>query len=165
MSDDPLRALHPGLSPFSSLSPHSKPSITERPLIQRTDLCPCDGYCPKCRIPQTKLTVGEPGDKYEEEADQVADQVMRMPVDHLQFQPIEEEEEEMQMKSDEGAVGTSTAVAQGVVAQRHGGKPLSQNLLNFFEPRFGHGFGGVRIYHDDRATETADTLNARAFTI
>ncbi len=29
---------------------------------------------------QTKLTVNQPGDKYEQEADQVAEQVMRMPV-------------------------------------------------------------------------------------
>lgn len=43
---------------------------------------------------QTKLTIGEPDDKYEDEADQVADQVMRMPdteigrnsIDHASLQ-------------------------------------------------------------------------------
>ncbi|OYT11639.1 MAG: hypothetical protein B6I19_11100, partial [Bacteroidetes bacterium 4572_114] len=35
---------------------------------------------------QTKLTVGQPGDKYEQEADQVADQVMRMTGPQVQRQ-------------------------------------------------------------------------------
>ncbi|MDJ0632273.1 MAG: DUF4157 domain-containing protein [Xenococcaceae cyanobacterium MO_188.B29] len=44
---------------------------------------------------QTKLTIGQPGDKYEQEADKVSDQVMNM------SQPVQRQEtaeEEMQMK-------------------------------------------------------------------
>ena len=45
---------------------------------------------------QTSLKIGQPGDKYEQEADRVADQVMRMSnADTMQMQPIEEEEEEL----------------------------------------------------------------------
>ncbi len=49
---------------------------------------------------QTKLTVGEPGDQYEQQADRVADQVMRMPEPELQRQhePIDENEEEEVMQ-------------------------------------------------------------------
>ena len=61
---------------------------------------------------QKKLTVGRPNDEYEQEADRVADQVMRMSdpvpakqrpwtgsINHLlQTQPVEEEEEEAQAK-------------------------------------------------------------------
>ena len=43
---------------------------------------------------QAKLTVGAPNDRYEQQADRVADQVMRMPGADLQRQPEEEEEEE-----------------------------------------------------------------------
>jgi len=43
---------------------------------------------------QEKLRIGQPGDKYEQEADRVADAVMRMPEPGVQRQPIEEEEEE-----------------------------------------------------------------------
>ncbi len=45
---------------------------------------------------QPKLTIGQPNDKYEQEADRVADEVMRMPEPGLQRQvePEEEEEEE-----------------------------------------------------------------------
>jgi hypothetical protein len=44
---------------------------------------------------QAKLTIGQPGDKYEQEADRVAEQVMRMPEPQVQRQPEEEEEEEL----------------------------------------------------------------------
>jgi len=50
------------------------------PPIQRKNLCACDGGCPRCSgVIQPKLTIGAPDDKYEQEADRVADQVMRMP--------------------------------------------------------------------------------------
>lgn len=41
---------------------------------------------------QAKLKVGAPGDKYEQEADRVADQVMRMPEPVVRRQAVEEEE-------------------------------------------------------------------------
>jgi len=43
---------------------------------------------------QAKLKIGQPGDKYEQEADRVADAVMRMSEPQVRRQPIEEEEEE-----------------------------------------------------------------------
>lgn len=42
---------------------------------------------------QAKLKIGQPGDIYEREADQVAEQVMQMPDPKVQRQPEEEEEE------------------------------------------------------------------------
>ena len=49
---------------------------------------------------QAKLRVGQPGDMYEQEADRVADAVMRMPEQGVQRQvePEEEEEETLQSK-------------------------------------------------------------------
>ena len=49
---------------------------------------------------QAKLRIGQPGDKYEQEADRVADEVMRMPEPGVQRQvePEEEEEETLQSK-------------------------------------------------------------------
>lgn len=44
---------------------------------------------------QPKLEIGQPNDKYEREADRVADTVMRMPDPSVQRQRMEEEEEEM----------------------------------------------------------------------
>ena len=49
---------------------------------------------------QAKLTIGQPNDIYEQEADSIADQVMSMPDQKLQRQPeLEEEEEPLQTKS------------------------------------------------------------------
>jgi hypothetical protein len=49
---------------------------------------------------QAKLRIGQPGDVYEQEADRVADAVMRMPEPGVQRQvePEEEEEETLQSK-------------------------------------------------------------------
>jgi len=44
---------------------------------------------------QAKLKIGQPGDKYEQEADRVADAVMRMPERGVQRQEEPEEEEEL----------------------------------------------------------------------
>jgi len=47
---------------------------------------------------QAKLRIGQPEDVYEQEADQVADAVMRMPKSRVQRQVDEEEEERLQFK-------------------------------------------------------------------
>ena len=136
---------------------------------------------------QAKLTVGAPGDRYEQEADRVADQVMRMSADNaatlsappqiqrlcagceeeLQRQVEEEEEEEMlQTKPQAGA--PNRAVTSDVSAQVHslhgGGQALPKSTRAFFEPRFGHDFSQVRVHADQRAASSAQALNARAYT-
>ncbi len=74
----------------------SKPAYNFSPfsVIQR---CACGGSCPSCQaekekkaLPiQTKLRIGAPNDRYEQEADRIADQVMRMPdPEAVQTKPI-----------------------------------------------------------------------------
>lgn len=46
-----------------------------------------------------KLKVGRPGDRFEKQADRVADAVMRMPKNHVQRQTVDEEEQTLQMQS------------------------------------------------------------------
>ncbi len=56
--------------------------------IQRWAACPCDGDCPRCApVMQPKLTIGQPGDAYEQEADRAANEVMRMPEPEVQTKP------------------------------------------------------------------------------
>ncbi|TCO80659.1 uncharacterized protein DUF4157 [Plasticicumulans lactativorans] len=45
------------------------------------------------------------------------------------------------------------------------GRPLDAASRAFFEPRFGHDFGGVRVHADPRAHAAARGLHARAFTL
>jgi hypothetical protein len=60
------------------------PSMIDGAVVQRKGACACGGGCPGClekdQLPiQTKLSISSPGDLYEQEADRVADQIMRMP--------------------------------------------------------------------------------------
>ena len=141
---------------------------------------------------QTKLTVNRPGDKYEQEADRVADQVMRISdsettldrgepstsetasiqracsacEEELQRQPLEEEEELVQAKEvSAGAPQLTAQFATAVSGMRGGGRPLSPSLRAYFEPRFGHDFSRVRVHTEGRSNETARAIHARAYTI
>lgn len=141
---------------------------------------------------QTKLTISEPGDKYEQEADRVADQIMRMPEPQLlhqatrpqpsigqrinrvytkcenevRRQPIKEDEEVRQANAISwNAVEPTSGLDSRINDPCGRGQPLPQSLRNFFEPRFGHDFSGVRVHTDKRAAQLTRDVNARAFTV
>ena len=48
---------------------------------------------------------------------------------------------------------------------RSPGKPLDAGARAFFEPRFGHDFSKVRIHADAQANESAQSVNALAYTV
>jgi hypothetical protein len=48
---------------------------------------------------------------------------------------------------------------------RSPGQPLDANARAFFEPRFGHDFSKVRIHADEEAAESAQGVNALAYTV
>jgi len=161
---------------------------------------------------QAKLKIGQPGDRYEQEADRVADAVMRMPDPKLQRQPENEEEEEtvqtkpladqitslvqrqeeppeeeeeLQTKAlngmvqrqaedeEEETLQTKAAPTPTVGATTHakiqslkgGGQPLPPNQRTFYESRLGHDFSGVRIHAGTQAADTAQSVQAKAFTL
>jgi len=114
---------------------------------------------------QAKLTVGQPGDVYEQEADRVAEQVMRMPDSVVQLQQPEEEEK-LQTKTDSTVAPTVDPALEGNINNlRGGGQPLPGELRDYFEPRFGCDFGQVRVHTDSSAAGLAQAVNARAFTL
>jgi len=120
--------------------------------------------------PQAKLTVGAPDDAFEKEADQVADQVMRMPEPGVQRMCHEcEEENEARISRKESAPGQAPAVPGGFeqrFSTLHGsGQPLPASERAFFEPRFGHDFSNVRLHSGSAASELARSVQARAFTL
>lgn len=67
------------------------------------------------------------------------------------------------------AEGSGNQVSQGVQSQidsfKGGGQPLPPTLREYFEPRFGHDLGGVRIHAGAQAAEAAQSINAQAFTV
>jgi|GEM_PF-6594771 len=143
---------------------------------------------------QTKLTVGAPGDKYEQEADQMAAKVMAMPSPEtpqlIQRQTGEEEEVQMkplaasitpliqrQTAEDEapeevqmlqrkagGSFSASSNVESSLNGSKGGGSPLTDNVRGFMEPRFGADFSSVRVHTDSTAVQMNKELGAQAFT-
>ena len=138
---------------------------------------------------QTKLKINEPGDIYEQEADKVAEQVMRMAEPQVQRQPeeelvqtkpvitpliqrhideeIEEEEEEfLQTKELPGQSPEVTpALSSRIQSLKGGGQALPKSVRAYFEPRFGHDFSQVKVHTGTKAAEVARAVNARAFTV
>jgi hypothetical protein len=48
---------------------------------------------------------------------------------------------------------------------RSTGRPIDPDTRAFMESRFGHDFGNVRVHTDAKATESARTVNAHAYTV
>lgn len=45
------------------------------------------------------------------------------------------------------------------------GQPLDARLRSFFEPRFHHDFSKVRVHSDEKSAESAEAINASAYTV
>lgn len=145
------------------------------------------------RIIQPKLEVNPPNDKYEQEADQVAEKVSRMPgnaTDNLQMQPKEDEEKKLQMKSEEeesismkpeeeekgkiqmSAVSSSnnqvpqvsSSMASQLQSTKGQGSPLSKGVNQEMGQKIGGNFNNVRVHTDDNAVQMSKELGAQAFT-
>jgi len=124
---------------------------------------------------QPKLTLGPVGDKYEQEADRVARQVVETisspDQGAVQRQEDLEDEDELRRKV---AVAGLTPAAEGadvgpdlesaIHRARSGGQPLLDGLLLPMERAFGADFGGVRVHTDGVADSLNRSLQARAFT-
>jgi hypothetical protein len=145
------------------------------PLLQRK--CACGGGCPRCQDElgiQTKLKIGEPGDKYEQEADRIADEVMRMPEPSVQRQlePEEEEEEMVQRRAIANSIspiseGSNESEIPSILHEvlRSPGSPLDSQTRLFMESRLGNDFRQVRVHKDSQAIASAQMLNAKAYTL
>jgi len=134
---------------------------------------------------QTKLTVSQPDDPYEREADQVADRVMRMTEPqpdnttllstltnkrNLQRKcsPCEEDEEHRQLrrKPDDrtvGSVNDEPSMMKDMWTSR--GQSLDASTRSFMEHRFGYDLSEIRVHTDARAAESAAAMNALAYTV
>ncbi len=115
---------------------------------------------------QARLVVNAPGDAYEREADRVAAAVSGVPEAAVQRQESAPEEEVAQARPAAGAVPEVTPQVEASIGSlRGGGRPLPAPLRDFYEPRFGADFGGVRLHTGEQAAGTAQAVRARAFTV
>ena len=125
---------------------------------------------------QPKLTINQPNDIYEQEADVMADHVMRMSIDNNSFfQPAitsiqrkcahcEEEEKKAQRKENGNSGAVASSQTENYIDTVSGGRSLSQSERNFFEPRFGYDFSNVQLHTNAAANESAKDINAMAYT-
>jgi len=146
-------------------------------LLQRKEgQCACGGGCPRCTAMslQRKAQVSAPGDRFEREADEVADQVMRMPDSMVQRQckacsdastPRPSDEGEPQIQRRANGEGGTSKVASDFTNRLGAGVPLDTASRSYFEPRFGHDFDNVRIHNGPQADRAASSIQARAFTL
>lgn len=128
---------------------------------------------------QPKLSVNQPGDPFEQEADAVADSVMRMSNTDLHqsfFKPAsaavqrkcqhcEEEETLVHRKEDSRSEAEGSSQLDNYVGSlSSSGHSLPDPSRQFFESRFGHDFSGVKLHTDAVAAKSAQSINAVAYT-
>lgn len=125
---------------------------------------------------QPQLTMGQPGDPYEVEADRVADQVMSMPEDQismlsddpqeqqwLQSKPLAETISRVQ-RSGEGSSPIGTDFESRLSSAKGGGSPLPGSVQSFMGSRLGADLSGVRVHTDAESVQMNREIGAQAFT-
>ncbi len=110
---------------------------------------------------QAKLRIGQPRDKYEQEADRVADQVTQM----QETQRVSGNDFHVRANTDSGFnPEADLGIENQIQSMKGGGNPLSERERAFFEPRFGIDLGHVRVHTGSYAIQMNRGIGARAFT-
>ncbi|MCY6493370.1 eCIS core domain-containing protein [Leptolyngbya sp. GGD] len=126
---------------------------------------------------QPKLMIGAVGDKYEQEADRVAAQVVNhinapqasQPGETIQRRPTDEDDDDrLQMKplfqSPSAGIPATPELAAGIGRSRGGGMPLTETIRKPMEQAFEADFSRVKVHTDARADQLNRSIHARAFT-
>lgn len=123
---------------------------------------------------QAKLNINKPGDRYEQEADRVAEKInagknpsiQRSEISSVGIQKkcadCDQEGKKVQKKEN----GQKEKQASGLVTEvlKSGGNPLDKDVRRFMEPRFGYDFAKVKIHTDVKAGKSAEAIGAKAYT-
>jgi hypothetical protein len=129
---------------------------------------------------QAKLAIGEPNDKYEQEADANAAMVVQQINSSTnasttsQSQPVQrqgmEEDEELQMKplvqrsENLGGGEASTDLESAIQSARGSGQSLDANLQQSMGQAMGADFSGVKVHTDSQSDQLNKSIQAKAFT-
>ncbi|MBW4505771.1 MAG: DUF4157 domain-containing protein [Scytonematopsis contorta HA4267-MV1] len=123
---------------------------------------------------QPKLTIGKPGDKYEQEADRVAAEVVsriNAPLTPaVQCQSGAKEDEGLQMKPVVQRLATGESMAatpdleNTIQSSRGSGQPLANSIRQPMEQAFGANFEGVRVHTGTQSDQMNQSIQAKAFT-
>jgi len=127
---------------------------------------------------QPKLAINQPGDVHEQEADRIAEEILRMPEAALQrtcaacktgvssCANCQEETSFAQRKANRGDHSQRVdSASDNLVAGLGSGRPLDAVTCGFFESRFGADLSDVRIHTDRGAADSAQSIDALAYTL
>jgi hypothetical protein len=173
-------------SPVRSGSAGRKP---ERPQAstRSTGLARALGNRAFGQVLQPRLRVDAPDDRYEREAERVADAVMRMSepkaqrafacggegsgcrdiARHAVDGEVAGAGPDLSRRKGAGPRGAEATVATSTVhgVLRSPGQPLEPGVASEMQARFGRDFSSVRVHTDTRAAQSARAVNARAYTV
>ncbi len=121
---------------------------------------------------QPKLTIGQPNDRYEQEADRVASEIVQRintPVsteESVQREARPDEEEKLQLKPLAKSIQgeASTDLASAINSARGCGQALDAGLQQSMGQAMGADFSGVKVHTDAQADQLNRSIQARAFT-
>jgi hypothetical protein len=129
----------------------------------------------KAGLIHTKLSISQPEDPDEREADAVADHVMSSGNYSAETPCVCESSGEMCEECRQKKAGVIARKSNGIgtAAIRHpavdhvlrsAGQPLGLASRSFFEPRFGRDFSNVRVHSDRPAADSALSIQVLAYT-
>lgn len=110
---------------------------------------------------QTKLTIGQPNDIFEQEADRIADQVMAAPA----HSTVSGAPPCIQRFSGQSNGQMDLVPASVDHALAGSGRQLEPSLRQDMEQHFGNDFSQVRVYTGGAAEQSAREVNANAYTV
>jgi hypothetical protein len=122
---------------------------------------------------QAKLMVGAPNDRFEQEADRVAEAVADGTSIQRMCAECEEESGPHGARSAEGQGGAelemdgqaAAGVSQGIASTQGTGQQLPAGVRSDLGDRMGADFSDVRLHTDSAAADMCRDLNAHAFTL
>jgi guanyl-specific ribonuclease Sa len=166
-------------SVLQSISPISPRAIQAKPIFRGLSHELTPALDSRGTVIQAKMTIGAPGDQYEQEADRVAEQVVQkmqapsaqesMLGEPLQRQKREEDGHALMMKplAQRPAVGGMAAtqdLESSINRARGSGQPLDAGLHRNLGQAMGADFSGVRVHTDHQADQLNRSIQAKAFT-
>lgn len=126
---------------------------------------------------QPKLSVNKSGDKYEQEADHIAEKVMRMNETPVIVGNGRDDEKHLpntqltknitpviQTKGASGAI-VSNSLSNKISESAGSGNEMDRNTQSFMSDRFGADFSKVNIHANEESEQMNSEINARAFTV
>ncbi|PUA29339.1 MAG: hypothetical protein B0W54_01690 [Cellvibrio sp. 79] len=141
---------------MGELAKASKPSQKPASSVTQTSSkggCTCGGTCPRCKSKLAGTKISAPGDKHEQDADQIAEKMLGTTT------------EKKNSVTTENVQSSSSVTYAGDNQIGLSGQPLSPELRARFESGSGADFSQVRLHTGIEAQALAAPLHAEAFTL